>query len=62
MDEPEASALLQKQFPEYCHPNVWPKDDLPELEEAFKELGQFIVEVGKQVAKCCDAFGKISNF
>ncbi|KAF9386440.1 hypothetical protein CPB97_003705 [Podila verticillata] len=64
MDEPETSSLLQKQFPEYCHPNVWPKDDLPELEEAFKELGQFVVEVGKQVAKCCDAFvhSKLSTF
>ncbi|KAF9082937.1 hypothetical protein BGX29_007703 [Mortierella sp. GBA35] len=56
MDEPEASKVLQEQFPEYCHPNVWPKDDLPELEAAFKELGQFIVGVGEQVAKTCDAF------
>ncbi|KAF9906479.1 hypothetical protein EC991_000648 [Linnemannia zychae] len=56
MDEPEASKALQEQFPEYCHPNVWPKDDLPELEQAFKELGQFIVGVGAQVAKTCDAF------
>lgn len=56
MDEPETSKVLQEQFPEYCHPNVWPKDDLPELERAFKELGQFIVGVGEQVAKTCDAF------
>ncbi|KAF9309813.1 hypothetical protein BGZ91_007284, partial [Linnemannia elongata] len=56
MDEPEASKVLQEQFPEYCHPNVWPKDSLPELEQAFKELGQFIVGVGAQVAKTCDAF------
>ncbi|KAG0050402.1 hypothetical protein BGZ83_004826 [Gryganskiella cystojenkinii] len=56
MDEPEASKTLQEQFPEYCHPNVWPSEDLPELEEAFKELGQFIVGVGKLVGKACDAF------
>ncbi|KAF9997825.1 hypothetical protein BGZ79_008476 [Entomortierella chlamydospora] len=64
MDEPESSKDLQEQFPEYCHPNVWPSDDLPELEEAFKELGQFIVEVGKQVAKKCDAFvhSKLPSF
>ncbi|KAF9915098.1 hypothetical protein BX616_006895 [Lobosporangium transversale] len=54
MDEPESSKILQEQFPEYCHPNVWPSEDLPELEVAFKELGQFIVELGKQVAKECD--------
>lgn len=56
MDEPESSKELQEQFPEYCHPNVWPRQDLPELEQAFKELGQFIVGIGKQVAKKCDAF------
>ncbi|KAG0255481.1 hypothetical protein BG011_005091 [Mortierella polycephala] len=56
MDEPESSKALQEQFPEYCHPNVWPSEDLPELEQAFKELGQFVVEVGKHVAKTCDAF------
>jgi isopenicillin N synthase-like dioxygenase len=56
MDEPESSQVLQEQFPEYCHPNVWPREDLPELEEAFKELGQFIVGIGKEVAKKCDAF------
>ncbi|KAF9949879.1 hypothetical protein BGZ70_001596 [Mortierella alpina] len=64
MDEPESSKTLQEQFPEYCHPNVWPKEDLPELEQAFKELGQFVVEVGKQVAKTCDAFvhSKLPSF
>ncbi|KAF9951332.1 hypothetical protein BGZ65_006020 [Modicella reniformis] len=56
MDEPESSKILQEQFPEYCHPNVWPKQDLPELEKAFKDLGQFIVGIGKEVAKKCDAF------
>ncbi|KAK3810887.1 MAG: hypothetical protein J3Q66DRAFT_56959 [Benniella sp.] len=64
MDEPESSQVLQEQFPEYCHPNVWPREDLPELEEAFKELGQFIVGIGKEVAKKCDAFvySKIPEF
>ncbi|KAG0356185.1 hypothetical protein BGZ54_000817, partial [Gamsiella multidivaricata] len=56
MDEPESSPILQSQFPEYCHPNVWPKDSLPELEEAFKALGQFVVKIGSEVAKKCDAF------
>ncbi|KAG0246285.1 hypothetical protein BGX31_003188 [Mortierella sp. GBA43] len=56
MDEPESSKELQEQFLEYCHPNVWPREDLPELEQAFKDLGQFVVGIGKEVAKKCDAF------
>jgi hypothetical protein len=41
----------------YCHPNIWPKEDLPEFEEAFKDLGLFIIDVGKLVARACDSFG-----
>ncbi len=40
----------------FVHPNIWPTDDLPELEEAFKCLGQIIVQVGKLVARQCDSF------
>jgi len=40
----------------FIHPNIWPKDDLPEMEFAFKELGQIIVAVGKLLAKQCDAY------
>ncbi|KAJ8323973.1 hypothetical protein BDV3_002114 [Batrachochytrium dendrobatidis] len=42
-------------FPEYGYPNVWP-EKLPELREAFMELGQLIVEVGKLVSIHCDKF------
>ncbi|KAI8928309.1 hypothetical protein BC831DRAFT_448770 [Entophlyctis helioformis] len=42
-------------FPEYAQPNIWPKE-LPELREAFMELGQLIVEVGKLVCHHCDKY------
>ncbi|RYH00700.1 hypothetical protein EON65_48875 [archaeon] len=38
------------------HPNIWPTDDLPALEPAFKELGLIIVSVGELVARQCDAY------
>jgi hypothetical protein len=41
----------------YCHPNIWPNEDLPEFEEAFKDLGCFIIDVGKLIARACDSFG-----
>ncbi|KAL2915888.1 hypothetical protein HK105_204589 [Polyrhizophydium stewartii] len=47
-------------FPEYGFPNVWPKE-LPELREAFMELGQLIVDVGKLVAAHCDKY-LVANF
>jgi hypothetical protein len=43
-------------YPSYCRPNLWPKDDLPELEEAFKSLGELIVEVGMLLVERCDQY------
>lgn len=40
----------------FVHPNIWPTDDLPELEGAFKHLGEIIVAVGLLVAKQCDDY------
>jgi isopenicillin N synthase-like dioxygenase len=54
VDDPEIIA----KYPCFVHPNIWPKDDLPELEHAFKELGQLIVSVGKLVAQQCDRYVK----
>ncbi|RUS18984.1 Clavaminate synthase-like protein [Endogone sp. FLAS-F59071] len=56
IDVPSTPADLAAQFPETCNRNVWPHEDLPELEGAFKELGRFIVDVGKMVARACDEF------
>ena len=36
--------------------NVWPGQDLPQLEAAFRELGQLIIAVGQQLAAHCDAY------
>jgi isopenicillin N synthase-like dioxygenase len=49
---------LIKDYPEYCAPNVWPTAEIPQLEEAFMNLGRLIVEVGVKVAKHCDQYGE----
>lgn len=56
-DNPTGDDALIAQFPEYCHPNIWPADDvLPELAPAFKDLGSLMVDVGILVAKQCDNY------
>jgi isopenicillin N synthase-like dioxygenase len=55
-DRPVDDDLVIAKHAPFVHPNIWPTDDLPELELAFKTLGQLIVEVGKLVAKQCDSF------
>ncbi|CAI7796966.1 unnamed protein product, partial [Closterium sp. NIES-54] len=54
-DTPTTDLELIRRFPTYCRPNVWPSQDLPELEPAFKVLGRMIVDVGKQLLQHCDA-------
>ncbi|CAI5734690.1 unnamed protein product [Peronospora farinosa] len=44
---------LINRFPSFFHPNIWPTE-LPELEEAFMQLGQLIVYTGMLVAYQCD--------
>ena len=39
-----------------CRPNIWPQEDLPELETAFKELGRLIIKTGLLVARACDQY------
>ena len=41
--------------------NVWPKEDLPELEAAFKDLGKLQYEVGLLMVKHLDRFVKSKN-
>jgi hypothetical protein len=55
-DRPVDDDEIIAQYPSFVHPNIWPKDDLPELEPAFKELGKMIISVGLLVAKQCDLF------
>lgn len=55
-NRPTEDPKLIKDYPEYCAPNVWPTAEIPQLEEAFMNLGRLIVEVGVKVAKHCDQY------
>jgi len=57
-DVPTENKELIKNYPEVCLPNIWPKEDFPELEPAFKNLGRLFVEVGKLIAYQCDQYVK----
>jgi hypothetical protein len=55
-DRPIDDETIISQYPAFVHPNIWPTEDFPELELAFKELGRIIVSVGILVARQCDRF------
>lgn len=55
-DKPVEDPELIAKHASFVHPNIWPKEELPDLEHAFKELGQIIVGVGKLVAQQCDKY------
>ncbi|EFA82854.1 hypothetical protein PPL_04549 [Heterostelium album PN500] len=55
-DTPFSDAKMIEEFPESCHPNIWPVQDFPQLRDAFMELGQTIVNVGSLVAQQCDLY------
>ena len=57
-DRPVDDEELIAKFPAFLHPNIWPTEDFPALEPAFKRLGQLIVDVGTMVARQCDAYIK----
>lgn len=56
VDVPTKDEVLVERYPSYCRPNLWPKEHLPELESAFKELGRLILYVGLLLAHHCDKF------
>jgi len=61
-DRPFADdAALVEKFPSFCAPNIWPTEDLPELEPAFKALGTLVCETGFLLAKHCDALVSASH-
>lgn len=57
-DRPYDDEEIIKKYSSFAHPNIWPTEDLPDLEPAFKSLGEIIVAVGKLVARQCDAYVK----
>lgn len=56
VDVPSDDPVMIRKFPSFLEPNVWPSEDLPEFEGAFKALGRAVVEVGRMVAKQCDDY------
>lgn len=56
-DRPVDDEHLISKYPAFIHPNIWP-DELPELTQAFKELGSLIVAVGKLIAIQADIYVK----
>jgi len=55
-DRPVDDENLIAKYPTFFHPNIWPKEHLPELEPAFKEMGKLMVEVGQLLAVHIDHF------
>jgi len=55
-DIPTTNEELIKRYPEVCLPNIWPQDELPELETAFKNCGKKMVELGFLLIKHCDKY------
>jgi len=55
-DVPFEDQETVKKYPAFAHPNIWPREELPELGHAFKDLGTLIVNVGVLLSKHCDAY------
>ena len=49
---PYTDKKIVQQWPSFAHPNIWPsKEDEPELESSFMNLGKLIVETGLKLGK-----------
>jgi isopenicillin N synthase-like dioxygenase len=55
-DEPTTDPEKIARYPEVCCPNIWPRDHLPALEFAFKDLGKLITSVGALLAYHLDKY------
>jgi isopenicillin N synthase-like dioxygenase len=56
VDRPTEDAELIAKLPEFYAPNIWPTEDLPELETAAKDVGRLVVAAGQALAKHCDYY------
>ncbi|PBL00949.1 Clavaminate synthase-like protein [Armillaria gallica] len=66
IDSPSASISVQHrtEWPEYYAQNIWPKPGekgVEGFEEAFKDLGRFVLDVGCALAAACQPFA-LSRF
>ena len=60
-NEPTTDKALIEKYPASLHPNIWPTEDLPPLEDAFMALGRRICDVGAVLTKHCDAYVQQRN-
>jgi len=60
-DVPTEDKELISKYPALCSQNIWPKEDLPELEQSFKNMGKLIIGIGLLVSKQCDKYIKKIN-
>ncbi|MED6119309.1 hypothetical protein PIB30_010549 [Stylosanthes scabra] len=56
LDTPTTEPSLVQRYPSYCGSNIWPRSALPELEVAFKALGNLMFDVGLMLAYHCDQY------
>jgi isopenicillin N synthase-like dioxygenase len=59
IDKFNVSLAQRQDYPEYYGENIWPKQDVTEVEgfeEAFKNLGSFVFKVGCELAAACQPF------
>lgn len=61
LDKPTCSEELMQRYPSYCRPNLWPTTYLPELEQAFKDLGKLIIDVGLLLSYHCDKYVSLKD-
>ena len=47
---------MAEQNPAFYAPNVWPSEEVPEMENLVKDMGKLIQGVGIMVAKLCDGY------
>ena len=55
---PDTDPKVARDNPAFFAPNVWPTSSIPEFESAFKDLGNLVCNVGRLVARPCDAYVK----
>ena len=58
IDEPTTDKELIDKYPSYFTPNIWP-EEAEDMQNAFKELGNLMMNTGINIARHCDNF--VSN-
>lgn len=53
---------LAATYKSYYRPNIWPDQHLPDLQPAFKSLGQLIVHAGVQLTQHCNRWAAATHW